>query len=38
MRSAGINEALELLAADPDFERLRPIVADIRARVVSGES
>jgi general secretion pathway protein F len=26
------------LAADPDFGRLRPIVADIRSRVVAGES
>jgi len=35
---ARINDALELLAADPDFGRLRSVVADIRARVVSGES
>lgn len=35
---ARINDGLELLAADPDFGRLRPVVADIRSRVVSGES
>lgn len=35
---ARINDGLELLAADPDFGRLRSVVADIRARVVSGES
>lgn len=35
---ARINDALELLAADPDLGRLRPVVADIRSRVVSGES
>lgn len=35
---ARINDGLELLAADPDFGRLRPIVADIRSRVVAGES
>lgn len=35
---ARINDGLELLAADKDFGRLRPIVADIRSRVVSGES
>src|SRR4051794_18820723 len=33
---ARINDGLELLAADPDFGRLRPIVADIRSRVVAG--
>jgi general secretion pathway protein F len=35
---ARINDGLELLAADPDFGRLRPVVADIRSRVVAGES
>ena len=35
---ARINDGLELLAADPDFGRLRAVVADIRSRVVSGES
>ena len=35
---ARINDGLELLAADRDFGRLRPVVADIRARVVAGES
>jgi general secretion pathway protein F len=35
---ARINDGLEPLAADPDFGRLRPIVADIRSRVVAGES
>src|SRR6476661_7745101 len=35
---ARINDGLELLAADPDFGRLRPVAADIRSRVVSGES
>src|ERR1700743_1395384 len=34
---ARINDGLELLAADRDFGRLRPIVVDIRSRVVSGE-
>src|SRR3954467_2789055 len=34
---ARINDGLELLAADRDFGRLRPVVADIRSRVVSGE-
>jgi len=34
---ARINDGLELLASDPDFGRLRPVVADIRSRVVSGE-
>src|SRR5688572_19368854 len=33
---ARINDGLELLAADRDFGRLRPIVADIRSRVVAG--
>ena len=35
---ARINDGLELLAADSDFGRLRPIVADIRSRIVAGES
>jgi general secretion pathway protein F len=35
---ARINDGLELLAADHDFGRLRPVVADIRSRVVAGES
>jgi general secretion pathway protein F len=35
---ARINDGLELLATDPDFGRLRPVVADIRSRVVAGES
>src|ERR1700709_1436215 len=34
---ARINDGLELLAADRDFGRLRPVVADIRSRVVAGE-
>src|SRR3954468_7762195 len=34
---ARINDGLELLAADRDFGRLRPVVADIRWRVVAGE-
>src|ERR1700682_2684139 len=35
---ARINDGLELLAADRDFGRLRPVVADIRSRVVAGHS
>jgi general secretion pathway protein F len=35
---ARINDGLELLAADSDFGRLRPVVADIRSRVIAGES
>src|SRR3954466_3590491 len=35
---ARINEGLELLAADRDFGRLRPVGADIRSRGVAGES
>src|SRR5258705_178227 len=35
---ARINDGLELLAPDRDFGRLRPVVADIRSRVVAGES
>src|SRR3954463_9838024 len=33
-----IKDGRELLAADRDFGRLRPVVADIRSRVVAGES
>src|SRR5260370_1079886 len=35
---ARINDGLELLAADGDFGRLRPVVVDIRSHVVAGES
>jgi general secretion pathway protein F len=35
---ARINDGLELLAADRDFGRLRPVVADIRSHVIAGES
>src|ERR1700722_3850811 len=35
---ARINDGLELLAADRDFGRLRPVVVDIRSHVVAGES
>ncbi len=35
---ARINDALELLAEDRDVGRLRPTVAEIRSRVLSGES
>jgi general secretion pathway protein F len=35
---ARINDGLELLSADRDFGRLRPVVADIRSRIVAGES
>lgn len=35
---ARINDGLELLAADRDFGRLRPVVADIRSHIVGGES
>src|SRR5258708_15543503 len=35
---ARINDGRELLAADADFGRLRPVVADIRSHVVAGES
>lgn len=35
---ARINDGLELLSADRDFGRLRPVVADIRSHVVAGES
>jgi general secretion pathway protein F len=33
-----INDGLELLAGERDFGRLRPVVADIRSRVMAGES
>ncbi len=35
---ARINDALELLTSDTDVGRLRPVVADVRSRVLSGES
>jgi general secretion pathway protein F len=35
---ARINDGLELLAADNDFGRLRPVVAEIRSQVVAGHS
>lgn len=35
---ARINDGLELLAADRDFGKLRPVVSDIRSRVIAGES
>jgi general secretion pathway protein F len=35
---ARINDGLELLAADSDLGRLRPVVSDIRSRVIAGES
>ena len=35
---ARINDGLELLAADSDFGRLRPVVADIRSRIVSAKA
>jgi general secretion pathway protein F len=35
---ARINDALELLAADRDFGRLRSVVAEIRSHVIAGES
>lgn len=35
---ARINDGLELLSADRDFGRLRPVVADVRSHVVAGES
>ena len=35
---ARINDGLELLSADRDFGRLRPVVADIRSHIVAGES
>lgn len=34
---ARINDGLELLAADREFGRLRPVVADVRSRVLAGE-
>lgn len=35
---ARINDGLELLAGDRDFGRMRSVVADIRSRVIAGES
>src|ERR1700742_5121584 len=35
---ARINDALELLATDKDFGRLRPVVNNLRSSVMSGES
>lgn len=35
---ARINDALDLLAVDSDIGRLRPVVAQIRGRVLAGES
>jgi general secretion pathway protein F len=35
---ARIHDSLELLATDPDIGRLRPVIGDIRSRVVAGES
>jgi general secretion pathway protein F len=35
---ARINDGVDLLAAEQDFGRLRPVVADIRSRVLAGES
>src|SRR5262245_63324192 len=35
---ARVNDGLELLAADRDIGKLRPIVADVRSHVVSGGS
>jgi general secretion pathway protein F len=35
---ARIDDALELLAADVDIGRLRPVVSQIRGRVLAGES
>jgi type II secretory pathway component PulF len=34
---ARINGGLELLCADRDFGRLRPVVADIRSHIIAGE-
>jgi general secretion pathway protein F len=36
--SARLDDALELLASDADVGRLRPVVAKLRASVLSGES
>ena len=33
-----INDALELLSSDTEFGRLRPVVNEVRASVVAGES
>ncbi len=35
---ARINDGLELMAGDRDIGSLRPVIADIRSRVLSGES
>src|ERR1700680_981275 len=35
---ARINDGLELLGADADFGRLRPVVVDIRSHIIAGES
>jgi len=35
---ARIHDALELLASDIDIGRLRPVVAQIRSRIIAGES
>jgi general secretion pathway protein F len=35
---ARINDGLELMASDRDIGSLRPVIADIRSRVLSGES
>jgi general secretion pathway protein F len=35
---ARINEALELLASDPDIGRMRPTIASITSSILSGES
>jgi general secretion pathway protein F len=35
---ARINDALELFSSDSDLDRLRPVVAEIRAAIVAGES
>ncbi|MDB5617785.1 type II secretion system F family protein [Tardiphaga sp.] len=35
---ARINDGLELLAADREFGRMRPVVIDIRFRVLAGDS
>jgi general secretion pathway protein F len=35
---ARINDALELFSSDSDLDRLRPVVAEIKAAIVAGES
>jgi general secretion pathway protein F len=35
---ARVNDALDLLAGDRDIGRLRPVVADLRAHVLAGET